>query len=184
MFKLWSRISLAHNPGYACCKAQRAFEAVGFEKMGEVLEFPGFDERNWRGIEAAVADGLKQCGMPDDGIAWVQSELKRRLLHPLRSTTVSIEVPMPAALSPFARDLATTIGKKFQEQYRDILDALTGQIIWAVIELYLARLAEPPPSPPRKAQFLSFSQAANRMKGMSIRFFRAMEIKDIFSSQL
>jgi hypothetical protein len=47
--------------------------------MGDVVDFPGFDERMLRQILAGVESTLKKSVLPPGGRAWVLQETERRI---------------------------------------------------------------------------------------------------------
>jgi hypothetical protein len=114
--------------------------------MGEVVEFPGPAERDWRGIEAEAAAFLKSAGLSDDAIAWIQGELKRRVCENSRCQNFTISAPTEA----HDFEIARAVVERMQEKYSPLVAALVCQMTLALTELYLAKYQAdaPPPGAP------------------------------------
>jgi hypothetical protein len=112
--------------------------------MGDIVEFPGFDERAWRAMDDAFRGGLKQCGASDEGTEWILSEWKRRMRLALPSLQFSLDVVCPANATQGERKLAETVGNAVMDRWRDLLQNVAGQLMLAIVDLYHAQPGNPP----------------------------------------
>jgi hypothetical protein len=95
--------------------------------VAEIFDFPGVDERAWRARSAPIADELRRSGLSADAVEWILSEWRRRI------TELPTGAKTPA----------------------DLMTALFGAVLIAVIDLYNAKSAgSTAPAPKMDAQIL------------------------------
>ena len=121
--------------------------------MGDLVQFPGFDEREWLAMETTLIDQLTALGIPGDQAEWIRSEWKQRMLTAMQSLRRSVQVTTPAAQTPEAIEFATAAVKETERQFHLIIENLARQLLFAVIELSGAHFGGPPPAK-MKAQIL------------------------------
>ncbi len=122
--------------------------------MGEVVEFPGFDERLWREIQFGFANILKRSSVPEEGVAWILSETRRRVDEAIPSLRTSVSVPALADASPQQVEAASIAMKATQEYFSALILGLTGQLVVALCELYMSQSNGAPPTREMKAQIV------------------------------
>lgn len=129
--------------------------------MGEVVDFPGFDERTWREMEDAFSAGLRQCGVSADGTRWIITEWKQRMMEALPSLEVHIAVPHPVDVTPRERQIAETVGNAVMSRWRELLQDVVFQLLMVVIDLYYALQPGNPPTASKQmtADILKFIRA-------------------------
>jgi hypothetical protein len=109
--------------------------------MGEVIQFPGFDERQWLEIETGFRDLMLGHGVSREVIEWILADVKPRVLSAQLSTTISIS---PDAENP-VQEAVTQVSKFMQ----DATSALILQMLKLEGELYWARFGgDRPPDMP------------------------------------
>lgn len=59
--------------------------------MGDVIQFPGFDERAWREFEPTIRSVLKQVGGTAEMADWVCKDMKPRFLAVNLETTLPLK---------------------------------------------------------------------------------------------
>ena len=57
--------------------------------MGEVVQFPGLDERAWREIESGFEEVMLGNGVSREAIEWILSDIRPRLLAATKSTNIT-----------------------------------------------------------------------------------------------
>ncbi len=107
--------------------------------MAKVVEFPGFDERIWREYRLGFSKMLTEAGVPDEGIAWVLAELKRRVLTAIPSFRASVPVPTLNDASPPQIDAATIAINAVEEHFRSLINGLVAQLFISLLELYMSQ---------------------------------------------
>ena len=122
--------------------------------MGDVVQFPSFDERQWLEMETALIDGLAGLGLPGEQVEWIQSEWKRRMLAAIHSLQYSVQMPPTAGITQEAIEFAEAAVKQMEKQFRPIVANLAGQLLSVVAEMSAAHFNSAPPPAKMKAQIL------------------------------
>jgi hypothetical protein len=112
--------------------------------MGEVVEFPGFDERKWDEIEATFRDYMLGQGMPREAVEWVLADMKPRILAvPNRGTVKLVDLDTSDAVAAIKEAVLRTVAVM-----RETTSAMLGQIFTIEMELYWAKFGgNLPPMP-------------------------------------
>jgi hypothetical protein len=114
--------------------------------MGEVIQFPGFDERACRDLEVAFEQVMLGNGMPREAIEWILSDIRPRILAGAKSTTFTMSDVPPAAIEPVQKAVA-----EVSTFLRKVATDLMGQMFLLEAELYSAKFGNgPSPSMPPK----------------------------------
>jgi len=122
--------------------------------MGDVVKFPGFDERQWLVWETTIIDGLTGEGVPREQAEWTRSEWKRRMVHAVQSIQASVSVPSSPSVRPDAIEFAQAVAKEVEKHFHQIITRLSWELLLAVSELCAAHFNAPPPPEKAKAQIL------------------------------
>jgi hypothetical protein len=102
--------------------------------MGEIIQFPGIDERKWRELEEAFRRELLRVGAKPAMIDWVLADMKPRVL----SAPVSRKFGPYEALTPGAASAVRQVASDMEEYLHDVATALLGQMLAVELELYNA----------------------------------------------
>jgi hypothetical protein len=120
--------------------------------MGDVVDFPGFDERQWLGMQTTLVDELTRLGMALEQAEWISTEWKNRATAAVPSIRISVPVTALPNMTPevweFARASVDAVEKKFKQ----INGAMLATLLSAVAELSAFHFNKPPPSEKMSAQ--------------------------------
>jgi hypothetical protein len=123
--------------------------------MGEVIEFPAFDERHWQHINEQIGAQLRSGGIPEDGVRWILAEAKQRVMA----------AAVPSGVRPFQKiEIAVTGAEQESLQKaitigQSLIDGFMVQIYLLVLEIYLSSRVLPPALQQKTpAQILKFER--------------------------
>lgn len=103
--------------------------------MGEIVQFPGFDERAWREIEPAIRGALLNAGGPMEMADWICEDIKKRFLAANVRTTLTL------AMNEHSREHVAGAVKACVQLMHDATSRMMLQILELEIELYGAKHA-------------------------------------------
>jgi len=111
----------------------------GENAMGDIVDFPGFDERVLRQMLASVEAILRQTALPAGGRAWVLSETERRIRVAIPSFgRIAFSIPaLPGASAQAveaAGQIAVTASK---EHFQTMLLGLVKELVLVLTQLYV-----------------------------------------------
>lgn len=101
--------------------------------MGEVIQFPGFDERTWREIEPTIRKVLLDARGPADMADWVCDDMKNRFLAANAQTTLTLET------NDHSRQHVTDAVTACVRFMHDATNRMLLQMLRLEIELYGAK---------------------------------------------
>lgn len=123
--------------------------------MGDVVEFPGFDERQWLGMQTALVDAMTRLGVPLEQAEWISTEWKNRATAAVPSIQKSVPVTAPPNIPPEAWEFARTSVEAVEKTFQQITEAMLMALLTAVVDLSAFHFNKPPPSEKMKAQILT-----------------------------
>ncbi len=103
--------------------------------MGDIIQFPGFDERSWREFEPGLRDTLVTAGADTKAIDWVCADLKKRFLAVQMQMQPSFAIPQICE-HPVKNAVDTCVKFMHEAMNRSLL-----QMVLLELELYYAKLA-------------------------------------------
>jgi len=112
--------------------------------------FPGLDERQWADIETVIRGALKRAALSEDAIVWILSEWKRHMRLAAPTFNFNMALPFPADTAPAVVAMVEAEAKKMGARFGEIVTALSGQILVAVVDLYEAGGAASSGAPAKK----------------------------------
>ena len=103
--------------------------------MGDVIQFPGFDERSWNEMEPEIRSGLVNAGTPLEITEWICGDIKKRYLAANVQYTLSV-----SATEQSRQDVMDAVNACVRIMH-DATSRFLFQIIELEIELYFAKHA-------------------------------------------
>ena len=122
--------------------------------MGEIVAFPGFDERVWRRLEADGSELLRGLGFSEASATLILSDWKARVVAAVRSFELPVDQPRKG-LTPEVCQHLDGILKSAELQVQQLTENLVAQLFVTVCELWVLRLGDMATEPNLKDRILA-----------------------------